>query len=251
MNTLPIATPPWTALGRKLESMCRKGLYDFSLLDGVEHLGIALSGGKDSLALLFLLKAIMGRGFPNIPITAFHVTGAFSCGASVHLPFIKGICKEMGVELIIREVEQNRDTLECYSCSRARRKAIFDAAKEVGCTTVAFGHHKDDAVQTFLMNMLHKGEFAGNLPKVAMKDYGVTIIRPLIYLSEKEIVEFAKMYGFTRVTCQCPVGQNSLRKQTKEMLAEMTKLYPNALNNLASIAQTHGLKKALVPTKKA
>lgn len=247
MTKIPIAQPPWTALGRKLESMCRKAMYDFSLLDGVEHVGVALSGGKDSLTLLFLLKAILGRGFPDVPMTAFHVTGAFSCGASVHLPYLHGICREIGVELVVVEVEQKRETLECYSCSRKRRTAIFDAAKKAGCRTVAFGHHKDDAVQTFLMNMLHKGEFAGNLPNVFMKDYGVRIIRPLIYLSEKEIVEFAKMYGFSRVTCQCPVGQNSLRKQTKEMLEEMTKLYPNALDNLASIAQKHGLKKALSP----
>lgn len=251
MTHIPIAKPPWTSLGKKLESMCRKGLYEFSMLDGVEHLGVALSGGKDSLALLFLLKAIVGRGFKKIPITAFNVTGAFSCGASVHLPFLKGICAALGVELIVREVHQTRDSLECYSCSRTRRKAIFDAAKSVGCTTVAFGHHKDDAVETFLMNMLHKGEFAGNLPKIFMEDYGVTIIRPLLYVAEKEIIEFAKMYGFSRVTCQCPVGQNSLRKQTKDMLKDIEKIYPNALSNLASVAQKHGLTKALRARKES
>ena len=80
---LPIARPPWTKLGKKLESMCRKALYDFSLLEGVERLAIALSGGKDSLTLLYLLKAISGRGFPKLDLHAIHVTGEFSCGPGI------------------------------------------------------------------------------------------------------------------------------------------------------------------------
>ena len=115
----------------------------------------------------------------------------------------------------------------------------------MGATTVAFGHHRDDSVQTLLMNLLHKGEFAAMLPKVPMHDYGVTIIRPLIYISEEEIREFAKMYQFSRVVCQCPVGQNSLRKQTKDLIADMEKVFPHARENLGSASLLYGSKKAL------
>ena len=79
------------------------------------------------------------------------------------------------------------------------------------------------------MNLFHKAEFAANLPKVTMYDYGVTIIRPLIYTSEKEIKEFAKLYGFNRITCQCPVGQNSLRKQTDSLKQASTMLLTKLL----------------------
>lgn len=243
--SLPIATPPWTGLGRKIESMCRKALYDFKLIEEVESLAIALSGGKDSLALLFMLCAISGRGFQRLKIYAIHVSGEFSCGASINTSYLKGICKQLGVEFIQKESKQKRETLECYSCSRERRRLIFDAAKEVGATTIAFGHHRDDSIQTLLMNLFHKAEFAANLPKVPMHDFGITIIRPLIYISEKEIVEFAKLYGFARVSCQCPVGQDSLRKQTERLICQLEQIYPNVRENLSQASLNYASDKAL------
>jgi tRNA(Ile)-lysidine synthase TilS/MesJ len=242
---LPIARPPWTGLGKKLESMLRKALYTFDLLGGGNRIAIALSGGKDSLALLYLLKAVSGRGIPDLEITAIHVGGPFSCGAGVSEGFLRGICSELKVTYLSCLSQQKRESLECYSCSRERRSLIFEAAKSVGATTVAFGHHRDDSVQTLLMNLLHKGEFAAMLPKVPMQDYGVTIIRPLIYISEEEIREFANMYQFSRVVCQCPVGQNSLRKKTKELIAELEKTFPNARENMGLASLLYGSKKAL------
>jgi tRNA(Ile)-lysidine synthase TilS/MesJ len=242
---IPIASPPWTKLGRKLESLCRKALYEFSLIEGVEKIGIALSGGKDSLSLLYLLKAISGRGFHNFSLHAFHVSGEFSCGSSVSEQFLTQICKELSVPLTICKTHQKREDLECYSCSRLRRRLIFDAAKEAGITTIAFGHHRDDSIQTLLMNLFHKAEFAANLPKVPMHDYGVTIIRPLIYASEREIIEFAKLYGFARITCQCPVGQNSLRKQTEHLMTLIEETYPNLRENLAQASFAYASDKAI------
>lgn len=242
---IPIAAPPWTHLGKKLESMCRKALYDFKLLEGVNKLAIALSGGKDSLTLLFLLKAILGRGFPSIDLVAIHVSGTFSCGPGMGRLFLEQICHQLEIPLICRESTQQRESLACYSCSRERRRLIFEAAKEVNAPTIAFGHHRDDSIQTLLMNLLHKAEFAANLPKVPMEDYGVTIIRPLIYIPEDEIIAFAKMYRFTRIVCQCPVGQNALRKQTQQLLTNIEKTFPNARSNLAQASLQYGSQKAL------
>ncbi|MES2344663.1 MAG: tRNA 2-thiocytidine biosynthesis TtcA family protein [Chlamydiota bacterium] len=243
---LPIARPPWTGLGKRLESLCRKALYDFNLLEGVSKITVALSGGKDSLTLLFLLKAISGKGFPELEIHAVHVGGAFSCGAGISEKFLEDICKELGVNFITCTSTQKRETLACYSCSRERRRLIFEAAKSVGSTTIAFGHHRDDSVQTLLMNLLHKGEFAANLPKVPMHDYGITIIRPLILVSENEIREFARNHGFARILCQCPVGQNSMRKQVESLLKEMEALFPNARQNLSTAGLNYGSQKALL-----
>ena len=244
---IPIAKPPWNALGKELESRLRKALFDFSLLEkNVERVAIALSGGKDSLALLYLLHAIRGRGFPMFEIHAVHVGGEFSCGSGVDGGFLGMICEEMGVNLIRRESTQKREGLECYRCSRERRKLIFEAAREVGAETVAFGHHRDDSAQTLLLNLLHKGEFAANLPKVRMHDYGVTIVRPLIYIGEEDLRTFAKQYGFARISCQCPVGQNSKRKVVDDILKEMEAHFPNARTNLARAGLLYGSDKALV-----
>ncbi len=239
-----IPSPPWTGLGKRLESATRKALHDYQMVEGIDKLAVALSGGKDSLTLLFLLKAILGRGFPDVEMVAIQVTGEFSCGASTGNSYLQAVCDGLDIPLIQRESTQKLDTLECYSCSRERRKLIFDAAVEAGATTVAFGHHRDDSVETLLMNLLHKGEFAANLPKLEMRDFGITIIRPLIYLGEAEIIRFAEAEGFRRITCQCPVGQRSRRRQVKELLDELEHLFPNARANLGHAGLMYGSNKA-------
>jgi tRNA(Ile)-lysidine synthase TilS/MesJ len=247
---IPIVRPPWTALGKELESKLRKALFDFSMLEkDVSKIAIALSGGKDSLALLFLMHAIRGRGFPMFGIVAIHVDGEFSCGAGVDAGFLGAICKELDVEFVIRSSTQKREELECYRCSRERRRLIFDAAKEAGATVVAFGHHRDDSAQTLLLNLLHKAEFAANLPKVHMHDYGVTIIRPLIYVDEEAIRTFAKAHGFARISCGCPVGQNSKRKVVDQILKDIEAHFPHARGNLARAGLLYGSNKAGVAKK--
>lgn len=244
----PIARPPWTGLGKELESSLRKAIFDFDLLDqDVKKIAIALSGGKDSLSLLYLLHAIRGRGFPRFDIYAIHVDGEFTCGAGIDRGFLGAICKELNVPLIRCQSTQKLETLECYRCSRERRRLIFDAAKEVGAATVAFGHHRDDSAQTLLLNLLHKAEFAANLPKVVMQNYGVTIIRPLIYIAEASLRQFAQEYGFLRITCQCPVGQNSKRKSVEQLIKQLEAHFPHARTNLARAGLLYGSDKAARP----
>ena len=244
----PIARPPWTGLGKELESAMRKALFDFSLLDkDVEKVAIALSGGKDSLSLLYLLHAIRGRGFPLFDLYAIHVGGEFTCGAGISASYLSAICNELGVPLIQRESTQKLETLECYRCSRERRRLIFEAAKEAGATVVAFGHHRDDSAQTLLLNLFHKAEFAANLPKVYMREYGVTIIRPLIYVAEESLRTFAKEYGFARITCQCPVGQNSKRKTVEDLIRQIEEHFPHVRGNLARAGILYGSDKAATP----
>ena len=244
----PLPSPPWTALGRTIESAIRKALYDFKMLEDGSKLGIALSGGKDSLTLLLMLKAILGRGAPKAELVALHVEGDVSCGASVGNPFLTGFCKQLDVPLLIRQAQTTKK-LECYSCSRRRRKLLFDMAKEEGCSTVAFGHHRDDNAQTTLMNLLHKGEFAGLLPKIGLHSYGVTVIRPLIYVEEQSIKTFAQQHGFSRIACRCPAGQTSMRRQTDGLLDTLGTVFPNARGNVASAALVYGSQKAKAITQ--
>ncbi|MBI3508740.1 MAG: tRNA 2-thiocytidine biosynthesis protein TtcA [Chlamydiia bacterium] len=245
---VPVAKPPWSKLGRELESCVRKAIFDFSLFDqGIEKIAIALSGGKDSLGLLFLLHALRGRGFPKFDLVGIHVDGEFTCGAGVDARYLGQICQELGVELVLCHSTQKLETLECYRCSRERRSLIFEAAKKAGATTVAFGHHRDDSAQTLLLNLFQKAEFAANLPKVHMHDYGVTIIRPLIYVTEQSLREFAQLYGFARISCQCPVGQNSKRKTVDLLLQEIEKHFPHVRGNMARAGLLYGSDKAAKP----
>ncbi|MCH9610777.1 MAG: tRNA-cytidine(32) 2-sulfurtransferase [Chlamydiales bacterium] len=214
------------------------------MLEGVDKLAIALSGGKDSITMLKILKNILGRGFPDCELIAIHVKGAFSCGPSVHPTSLEKLCEEMDLPLFIEESHLSKEKLSCYPCSRQRRKLIFEAAKREGATTIAFGHHRDDFAQTLLMNLLHKGEFAGNLPKLELVDFGITIIRPLVFVAEKEILEFARQKGFARITCQCPIGSDSMRKKVDQILDDLQNLFPNVRKNVATAGLIYGSDKA-------
>ncbi|MGA8165314.1 MAG: tRNA 2-thiocytidine biosynthesis TtcA family protein [Waddliaceae bacterium] len=247
MSPVPLAKPPWTGLGKRLESMVRKALYDHRMLEGVDNLAVALSGGKDSLSMLFLLHAIAGKGFPDISLHAIHVHGTFSCGAGVNVNELKTICDALEINLITKTTEQSKKHLACYSCSRTRRSLLFEAAKQVDATTIAFGHHRDDHAQTVLMNLLHKAEFAGMLPKLKMETFGVTLIRPLIYITEKELQRFAEANHFAKIVCRCPVGQHSYRKKVDDLLKEIEVLYPHARQNIARAGHLYGSDKARRP----
>lgn len=247
MQELRLPSPPWSRLGRLIESRVRKALYDFEMLEENTPVMVALSGGKDSLTLLFMLKAILGRGFPKLDLHATLVDGEFSCGSGVNQEYLTKICESLGVNFLVKQSTQKLETLECYSCSRERRSLLFRAAKEVGAKVIAFGHHQDDSAETTLMNLLHKAEFAGNLPKIKMVEYGVTIIRPLIFVPEKDILTFAKQEGFIRALCRCPVGQQSMRKKVDDLISEIEKIFPNARENIAKAALLFGSDKAKTP----
>lgn len=234
-------------LGRYLESQLRKQLHEHEMIPEHGGIAIALSGGKDSLTMLHLMARIRGRGFRDFPMIAIHVGGAFSCGAGVNEAFLRRTCAALDVPLTVCHTSQSLDDLECYSCSRQRRSLIFNAALQQGCPTVAFGHHRDDAIQTLLLNLFHKGEFCGNLPVVPMHRYGITIIRPLMLMSEDDIRRFAQNEGFARVTCQCPVGANSKRKTVEELIKNIEQDFPHLRKNLYHAMQSYGSNKAALP----
>lgn len=234
-----------TTVARRLESLCRKAIYEYELFAS-EKIAIALSGGKDSLTLAHLLTRVSGRGFPKLDLHAIHISGEFSCGPAITTKLLTDFCNRLNIPLTIVPSSQKRETLACYDCSRERRRLLFNKSKELGYETIAFGHHMDDSIQTLLLNLLHKGEFAGNLPKVPMHDYGITIIRPLIEILERDILTFAQQSGFAKIMCQCPVGQTSKRNDAKFLIGQMEQLFPNARGNLGSAIKEYGSQKAAV-----
>lgn len=248
MMSLFNISPPWTLCGKKIESLTRKALIEFDMLCDTSHIAVALSGGKDSISLLAMLAAIRGRGFPHFQISALHVDGEFSCGAGIEKPFIQAICHKLNIPLYHLESKQKREELACYSCARERRSLLFHKCREIGAKTLAFGHHRDDAIETLLLNLFHKAEFASMLPKLKMHAYGVTIIRPLIFVQEEEILTFAKRSGFHRITCQCPVGQDSQRKKVKTLIALIEEKFPHVRSNLFQGGLVYGSTKAAAPT---
>ncbi len=237
---------PFTGVGKRIESMVRKAIYDFSMLKDVKSLAIALSGGKDSLCLLYMLKVILTNCYKDIELSAIHIDGDFSCGASVEKKFLQSICDDLDVKIYFKEQKNSLKNLNCYSCARERRKLIFDIAKKHGIESIAFGHHREDNIETLLLNLFHIGDFEAMLPKIKFQKFDVTIIRPLIYVKESQSLSFAKQNSILKTFCKCPIGQNSKRKDVKKIIDQIEMKFPNIKSNLSKASFLYGSKKALL-----
>lgn len=229
--------------GKRIESAVRKALYRFEMLSEHKRIVIALSGGKDSLSLMLMLAAIRGKGFPYVDLHAVHVGGKFSCGSEIHKSFLKNICDKLDISFSSIDSPYSPDVPECYSCSRFRRRILFKAAEDLDASAVAFGHHKNDSIQTTLMNLFHKGEFAGLPPVIHMHRFNVTILRPLIFVEENDIKKFARENGFLRTTCRCPVV--SLRSKTITLIEDLKTIFPQIENNIFLTSLKQGSNKSL------
>lgn len=217
-----------TRTGTNINSKIGKAIGDYGLIEDGDKILVAVSGGKDSLTLLTLLKEIQRWAPVKFELFAAHIMTDFRCGGCAHENSLSGIFKEMSVEYVFRDIkvldEEGKTT--CFWCSWNRRKALFEIAAELGCNKVALGHHKDDIVETVLMNLLYKGEISTMNPCQEMFDGKIVIIRPLCYVEEKTIKKFAKESKFPEQLCKCPFGKDSKRRYVKKFIRETEKSTP-------------------------
>lgn len=223
--------------GKKIEKKVRKAIFDFQMFKNIKSILVAISGGKDSLILLLMLKKIIGRGFDKLDLFAVHVEKNFS-----NKKCIENICNKLNVKVFF--LKSSLENAKCYSCARERRKLIFNKAKSLNIKTVAFGHHLDDNVETIFLNFFQKGDFEGILAKIKMVKFQTTIIRPLIYVTEKEIISFANKIGCFNNINKCSYENTSKRKEIKNIIKEIEKKFPYVKKNISKAILLHGSKKA-------
>ena len=181
----------------------------------------AVSGGKDSRALLDLLLRYRRKAGCRYELLALHVVGT-TAGFPDLRSELEPWFQELGVEYHFAPLELPPEEplpLDCFRCSWNRRKALFTAAVGLGCNKLAFGHHADDAAATTLLNLMFNGKLETMAPRVEFFDGAVTIIRPLIYVPEKELVRYGREAGFPEDT-PCPQGLTSRRAQIKTLLRQ-------------------------------
>ncbi|MFQ5952401.1 MAG: ATP-binding protein [Candidatus Omnitrophota bacterium] len=214
-----------TKTGIRINSEIGKALGDYNLIEDGDRILVAVSGGKDSLTLLSLLKKIQGWAPVRFELFAAHVKTDFRCGGCVHEGTLTEVFKKMGIKYMFREIKvlDEKGKTTCFWCSWNRRKALFEMADELGCNKVALGHHKDDIVETMLMNLIYNGEISAMNPRQEMFGGKLTIIRPLCYVEEGTIKRYAKESKFPEQLCSCPFGRDSKRKHIKEFIKETEK----------------------------
>lgn len=219
----------------ELSKRFNKGCTDYHLLQDGDRILIALSGGKDSLMLLRLLAARSRIYRPKIQVEAAHVI-MDNIPYETDRSYLQQFCDEAGVRLHILHSSFDESTdkrkTRCFLCAWNRRKTLFSFAVSQGFNKVALGHHMDDILTTFLMNITYEGNRQTMQPSLALQHYPITIIRPLCLVSEADIQAEATQLGFLRQKTPCPYEQATRRTSMNEVLHQLESLNPEARYSL-------------------
>ena len=210
---------------KRLLSHARRAVDDYNMIEDGDRIAVGISGGKDSLALLTALAGLR-RFYPK----KFEVIGISIDMGLEGMDFapVAGYCEELGVEYKIVKTEISniifnvrKEPNPCSLCAKMRRGALNTAAAEAGCNKVALGHHFDDVVETFMLNLFFEGRIGTFSPVTYLSRMDITVIRPLIYMPEKDVRYFASKNELPVVTSTCPADGNTERENMKQLLASI------------------------------
>lgn len=214
---------------QKMIGYMRKAITDYGMLADGDKVAVGISGGKDSVVLLaglIRLREFMGVDFSLVGIT---IDPCFD-GNAADYSLIEQLCREHGVEYIIKRSDlwdiifnQREEKNPCSLCARMRRGMLHDICNEYGANKLALGHHLDDAVETFIMNLFHEGRVGCFQPVTYLSRKDITMIRPLIFAPEKDIASAARRCGLPVMKGKCPVDGNTSREDTKKWIVHMDK----------------------------
>jgi len=245
----------------KLEKrLCRevgRAIVDYNMIEEGDRVMVCVSGGKDSYALLDILLKLQQRAPVNFQIIAVNLDQKQPGFPEHVLPEYLG---KLGVKFhienqdtysIVKRVIPEGKTL-CSLCSRLRRGILYRVADELGATKVALGHHRDDMLQTLLLNMFFGAKLKGMPAKLVSDDGRHVVIRPLAYVAEKDLTRWAEVRQFPIIPCTlCGSQENLQRKQVGNLLREWEKKYPGRVENMASALQnvvpSHLMDRELFP----
>ncbi len=212
-----------------------KAIFDYRLIEDGDRILVGVSGGKDSLALLEVL-ALRARDKKNdYTVVAAHIA-LENVTYEVDRDYLQAFCDRLGVQFVHRtigiEFEKAAKKPTCFICSWNRRKALFEIAKTYNCKKLALGHHRDDAIESLLMSMMFNGTIASMPPNLSMFDDTFTLIRPLIYLTNDEMLEYARYRDFKKQKKSCPYEKATNRDAVGRIIRQMEALSPHVKSNL-------------------
>ncbi|MGE4243829.1 tRNA 2-thiocytidine(32) synthetase TtcA [Ramlibacter sp.] len=246
----PVSLSPERKIEReahKLEKrLCRQvgqAIVDYNMVEAGDKVMVCLSGGKDSYALLDILMKLRQRAPIDFELVAVNLDQKQPGFPADVLP---NYLKQLGVPFHIEEQDTYsivKDKIPegktmCSLCSRLRRGILYRVAGELGATKIALGHHRDDMLQTFFLNMFFGGKLKGMPPKLQSDDGRNVVIRPLAYVAEKDLVRWAEQRRFPIIPCTlCGSQENLQRKQVGAMLREWERKHPGRLDNMLHALQ--------------
>ncbi|MDI7258466.1 MAG: ATP-binding protein [Thermodesulfobacteriota bacterium] len=236
---------------KEIRSLMGKAIHRFGLIQNGDRILVGVSGGKDSLALLHLLNERRERVPIHYELIPVHIDLGFDSGrGEVLKEYFESKRYSHYIEFtdIGRRANspENREN-PCFLCSWERRKRLFQISQRFKCNKVALGHHKDDIIETFLLNIFYSGEISTMLPLQTLFKGKVTLIRPLALVEEKKIERFAREMGLPFGSSGCPSSGKTKRKEVKELIGEMErknrKIKGNIFRSLSNIKMDYTLIK--------
>lgn len=207
---------------KEIKRLMGKAVHSHDMTMEGDHILVSVSGGKDSMSLLWLLRERLKRVPVNYRITAVHVDPGFGAGSAI---LMSSYFEEHGFDYRIIKSDcgpvahshENREN-PCFLCSRLRRTAVFKTAEELGCNKIAMGHNKDDAIETLFLNIFYGASISTMKPAQEFFDGKLTIIRPLYMVDERLIEKYSSLMDFPVIDLKCPTEGVSRRKDIKDML---------------------------------
>lgn len=209
-----------------------KAIWDYNMIEENDRVLVAVSGGKDSLSLLAVLKERQRYVPIRFELVACFVDMGFSW---VNREGLVSFLKESSIPWVVASAPPEWDAtanFDCFWCSWNRRKALFQTAKEMRCGKIALAHHMDDIVETMLLNLFFQGEISTMRPYQEMFGGEVKIIRPFAYVEEKELVRLSERLHLPIFSSTCPYQKDSRRSMVKEMIGRVAKINPNVKKNI-------------------
>lgn len=210
----------------------RRAVEEYRMIEDGDAVAVGVSGGKDSVALLAGLAGVRRYIGIDFTLRAITLDNCFGGEEGDYSP-IASLCDSLGVEFILRRTDigqiifnERSESNPCSLCARMRRGVLHDTAKANGCNKIALGHHYNDAVETFLMNLFNEGRVGCFSPVSYLSRKDLTMIRPLIFASEREIRNAVNRAGLPVVKSKCPVDGCTERQWTKDFLYDMEKTHP-------------------------
>ncbi len=219
---------------KRLLGALRRADETYQMIDQDDHLAVGVSGGKDSMALLFALAQY--QKFAKKQFTLHALT--IKIGDPFDTAPIKSLCESLAIPYTVQETNI-MDTLvadenPCALCARLRRGILLRMAKDTGCNKLALAHHRDDAMETLLMSVLHEGRLHTFQPVSHMERMGIQVIRPLIDAPESMLAACCEKQRLPIVKNPCPVDGHTTRQQMKDLLQAVTQKYPDAKERLSA-----------------
>ncbi len=232
-------------LSKSMFSRLTRAVVEFELIDEDDKILIGLSGGKDSLFLTYALALLKQRFKKNFTLTALTINPKFN--ADFNVDSLTDFCRNLNIDHAIEDVdiagviEATPNKKPCFTCAYFRRAAINRYANSIGANKVAYAHHLDDAVETFMMSLLSSGQLTTFTPKTYLDRSKITVIRPLVYLREFEISKFVRKSNFNVIKSPCPIDGKTNRQTVKELIAELSKKFPDLFAHLSA-----GIRKSAI-----